>query len=578
MFFIVIFVFSSLEAKESCIIAHSSKVLSSSAKKRFLDRFPDGVVFKYGGHYEYKLENFQSYHDALKKLPNVKRYYRDAFIINCAKKINSNILARAVVSKGTYSSSEFDKPVSLNEVNLNKREGHIPLTSLKVSIVNDVPKLNEPKFSENYGIPLPPKMLKSEVYDIFNFKKYIDALFEYTDKAKEAFYQKKIDYLLSEIKKDKYNFDVFVDAYVRTGTAIGVQNGNAPNVNGDYTGAGTAVHVNKLLYDGGYSLINNTYDVLYKRLADIEELNAKDKLVILGTSVYSNLYVSQENLRLFKKIYEKQKLLNQYIKEGYKKGKISKLDYIDSKNDLFNLKRTIMDLKYQYLHNSFILRHSIKSKSKRAFKLYPEKVSLNVDGLVLLQKEAINHSSDIARESSILKIKQTDLIFQKRRYYPKLDFQSYLGYGLSKDNTFDFNNYGKGKYWEMGLYLKIPIYNRNDIRLNEQKETYNILREKAVFSSKQRDVLIQVDRSYHEIKRIKEQMDIIKEQLSLVADKLKIVKKRYMSGMSPYKDYSDAVKGFINYENQLLKIEQKYIQEVSILSILVGKRDFYEQN
>ncbi len=597
---ILIFSLSSINAKESCILVFSTKVVYTKDRNNFLKRFPKGVIKKYNRYYEFKLDSFKTYKEALKKLHKVKKYYKDAFIINCNKEIvvKSSVIKPVVkaVKKNIENTSNINRvktietilllkrvekskvtpPVRLDEVSLSLYNHHIPLSSTQISKIDNKPKLEEPKVLKSYEIPKLSKTDESQIYDVLGFTRYVNTLFGSNSKSEEIFYQKKIDYILTEIKKDKYGFDIYANGYIRTGSSISAQSGNAPNVNGDYTGAGIAVHVDKLLYDGEYSLVNHTYDILYKRLADIDELSAKDRLLIFGTSIYSNLYVSQEVLKIFRKTYKRQKSITKFIKEGYKQGKNSPLDFIDSRNDLLNLQRSILNTEYRYLNNDYILRHSIKSKSKKPYKLYPEKVKLNLDSLVLLQKEAISHSSAIAKESNLLQIKQTDLLFQKRRRNPEVRLSSYLGYGLSTSKIFNLDSPGNGAFWELGLNFKLPIYNRNDISLSEEKERLNILKQKAVFSSRQRDILVQVEKSYNEIMRTKKQIEILEEQLSLLKHKLKIAKERYFGGVSPYRSYSDALKGFLNYKIQLLNMEQKQKQEISILSILVGKRDFYE--
>ncbi len=587
--------FLSLHAKESCILAFSTKVIYQKDKKIFLKRFPNGIIKKYGKYYEFKIESFQTYEHALSELKKINKFYKDAFIINCQKVIilNSPVLKQLKLKTNKHKTGSIKtlknilfvdrlkklkktQPISLREATLSSKGYHLPLTSLKVSKIDNRPKLNEPNILKPYEIPKLSKRDKTQIYDNLNFKRYIDVLFESNDKAHEIFYQKKIDYILSEIKKDKYNFDVYANGYLITGSSISAQSGNTPNINGDYTGAGVSLHANKILYDGGYGLVNNAYDILYKRLADIDELNAKDRLIIFGASIYSNLYISQEELGILKKILKQQIFVTNIIKHGYKKGKNSPLDLIDSKNDLLNLRRSVLNMKYQYLNNDFILRHSIKSRSKKPYQLYPMSVKLNIDSLKLLQKEAIAHSGVLAKESNLLNLKQVDLLFQKRRRIPELRFDSYIGYGLSKDKIFNLSSPGSGAFWELGLNFKLPIYNRNDINLNVQKERLNILKQKEVLSAGQRAILVQVEKSYNEIQRTKKQIDIIKEQLSLQNHKLKIAKERYFAGVSPYGAYSNAIKGFLNYESQLLSMQQKYKQEISILSILVGKRDFYE--
>jgi len=591
----VCLLFLSSYAKESCILAFSTKVVYQKDKKLFLKRFPNGIIKKYGKYYEFKIKSFQTYKHAKHELKEVKKFYKDAFIINCQKVIVLKFPALKqikikkikkktdnvktldnIVFINRLKKIEITSPVSLKETTLSSKGHHVPLTPLKVSNTDNRPKLNEPKILEPYEIPKLSKRYKTQIYDNLSFKRYVDVLFESNEKAHEIFYQKKIDYILDEIKKDKYNFDVYASGYLRTGSSISAQSGNAPNVNGDYTGAGVSLHVNKILYDGGYRLTNGAYDILYKRLADINELNAKDRLVIFGVSIYSNLYISQEELRILKKILKQQKLVTNIIKQGYKEGKYSPLDLIDSKNDLLNLQRSVLNMEYQYLNSDYILRHSIKSRSQKPYQLYPMSIKLNLDSLKLLQEEAIAHSGVLAKVSNLLKLKEADLLFQKRRRIPEFRFDSYAGYGLSTNKIFNLDSPGHGAFWELGLSFKLPIYNRNDINLNTQKERLNVLKQKEALSFGQRAILIQVEKSYNEIQRTKKQIDIIKEQLSLQKHKLKIAKERYFTGISPYRAYSDAIKGFLNYERQLLSMQQKSKQEISILSILVGKRDFYE--
>lgn len=573
VFFIFLFFSFPLFAQKLCIIALSTKKIDQSERNIFLKRFPNGIIRKIDKYYTFRLESYPTYKKASKILPKVKKYYKDAFIVNCAP-LKKDSMKKEMFDKQNKNQT-FSK-VSLNEPSLNRIEKKLPLESLKVSKINRAPKLSEPLILKPYEIPKLTKVDKTQIYDILSFKRYIRALFEFSDKAKESFYQKKIDYLLTEIKKDYYNFDIYIDGYLLTGTSVEAQSGNAPNVNGDYTTAGVALNANKILFDGGHKLINNEYEILNKRLADIKALSAKDRLALLGTKIYSDMYLTQKELDIYEKIYNKQKNMEKIIKNGYKKGLFSTIDYIDSKNDLLNIKRAVINLKYQYLHSDFILRQSIKSRSKKPYKLAPVNIDFAFDSLAILQKEAIHNNTDIAKESNILKIKKTDLLFQKRRYYPEVRFQSYLGYGLNKDRIFNLSSPGHGVYWQAGLYFNLPIYNRDDIRLNIEKEQCAVLRQKALFSDKTREVLTQIERSYHEIKRVKEQQNILDEQLNLLYKKLKISKEKYLQGVGRYKDYSDALRSFLEYKDQWIKMEQKYIQEISILSILIGKRDFYE--
>ena len=601
------------QAKQYNIIVFSSVKISDQYLKLFKKRFPRGFKEKQEKYYVLKIAHLSSYKIAKHKLKKVKKYYPNAFIVNDAtskksskkqnkksgiaivannplkpiSKKNKKIIKKIIKIKKAKTIAKKDKvqayikqesptkPIKLHEPILSKKDKHLPLASAKISDINNTPVLNEPKLLKSYQIPKAYKTTDTKIYDILSLRKYILALFNFNDDADSAFYQKKIDYILTEIKKDRYGFDIYINGYIRTGQSIST-NGNTIAGNGGYTNAGIGLNANKLLYDGNYRLINHTYDILYKRLADITELNAKDRLSILGTSIYSDMFLAQEELNMYKKILKKHEFIKQIVDEKYKKNESSVIDHISAQSDFVELKRLVVNSNYRYLHNSFILRHSIKSKSQKPLKLYPAKINLHLSSLPVLQRSALKHSSDIALQSNLLKIKETDLLSQERRYYPTVNFNSNIGYGLNRDNYFDLSNAGKGAYWSLGLSFKMPIYNRKDIILSKERERYNILKQKSLLSSKQRDILIRVERSYNELQRIKKQKDYLLELTKLANKKLKILTTKYLQNVSPYKDYSDALKNYLKYKNQFVIMEQNYIKEKSILSVLIGKRKFYE--
>ena len=443
------------------------------------------------------------------------------------------------------------------------------------------PLLQEPSIASIYQSRESDKFFPSKSYDVLAFTSYLPALFEYNDNAEELFYQKKIDYLQNEIEKDRYNFDIYVDGYAKTGKYISTQQLNIPNIQTgafEESGIGTALNANKLLYDGKYHFVNHTYDVLNKRLADITAINTKEKLAVLGLSIYSNLYASQEKLRIFKDIYKEQEGMTLRISKGYDEGKNSALDNIDAYNGLLSLKRVILNQKYIHVHNENILKHSIKSKGEKPYKLFPEKINFELASLMDLQKQAIKGSSDIALESNRLKINQTEYLIEKRRYYPVVRFQSHIGYGTAQDSLYfkDFNSEGFSSYWEAGLTFQIPIYNRKDIILNKEKALNRVLKQKSTLSAKSREILLAVEDSYNSLQKYKYQKDILEQQVTLSSKKIIIAKEEYLIGKAEYRDYSNALTSYLNYCLQLVELEEDYTKEMYILGILTGKKELYE--
>lgn len=495
------------------------------------------------------------------------------------------ILVKNLLVIGLLSSFLHAEPytIKLDEPSIVQKRHFRDVNISNVSQTDKRPLLEDPKILQKYQISNSNKNAHNNNYDILNFKNFLAALFENNENAQELFYQKKIDYLLNEIKKDKYGFDVFLNGYVRTGSYISTQQTNLPTTQPgrfDESDIGAAINANKLLYDGQYTLINRNYDILQKRLANIKALNAKEKLLLFGLSIYSNLFISQEKLKLFQKMYDKQAIMQKKIEKAYNLGSTSSLNYIDSKNDLLNLKKAVLSLTYEHLHNEYILRHSIKAKGEKRYSLIQEKMNFFFDSLSDLQKEAIQNSSNIALESNKLKINQTDFVAQKRRYYPSVNFNSHLGYGVANDSLFfkNLNNTGFSPYWGLGLTVKIPLYNRGDILLNKEKELNNILLQKNILSLKSREILIEVERTYHSIQMIKQQQGILQEQVRLLHKKIEIAEKLYNAGAVPYRDYSDAVKNYLEVKSQVIDADERYTKEMFLLASLIGKRDMYGQN
>jgi len=537
-----------------------------------------------------------NYTQSKKLLKNVKKHYKGAFLINChprnsSKKVitkktvlkqkpkkvvvakKQRIIIKKVVKQKIVVSQAPKKVVSHQEKTIVTK--HQLVNAKKISYVDTKPVINEPVILQKHQIPDLYKTDLKQKFDTLTLQTYMNAFLQHNNNVDEAYYQKKIEGLMVEIRKDYYNFDVYLDGYIRTGKSVPAQ-GNGVNVAGEYTGAGVALNANKVLWNGHYNLINNTYDILNNRLSEIKELSAKDKLAVLGVSLYSNLFYSQEKLHILERLYKEQMKVTSRIKDAYKIGKVSAIANLDAQNDLLNLKKDLKRLREKHRHSSYLLRDSMESKSLKPLKLSEPRIDFKLTSLPEIEKEALKNSSDIALESNRLQLTKADLLFQKRRFYPEIKFNSFIGYGAGNLKTFDITHIGSGEYWELGLEFKMPIYNRNDIRLNEQKEVYNIMKQKSKFSLKQREILAQVDNYYNSIVRVVDERSIVQEQTQLMDQKMSVAKEQFGIGITPYRSYSDAVKDYLTYKDEYTNMQQQYMQNISILSVIIGKKSFYE--
>ena len=427
------------------------------------------------------------------------------------------------------------------------------------------PQLDEPKVLEPYEIPHKFKNIKEQKYDVLSLSQYIKTL--YVENKSTLDYQEKSDYLSNDITQDKYNFDVYLSGYLKTGKKISADVQNSVV----YTEKGIAIYLNKLLFDRDYFL-SKKYTILYQRLANINKINRKNAILIAGVTTYMNLYFAQQELKLLKEIKDSQEKIFDNTEKNVKLGKLSKIDLIASKNDLLNLKNSIILAKEKYLKNDYILRQSINSHSKKPFLVQPFMVNLNVNSIYEIQKRVLKNNSEIASNSNILKIKKLQLLSEQKRFVPQVSYYSYAGYSGGRNKLFSISSNLNTQNWEIGLNMKVPLYNRNDITLKTQKAKYDILLQQDRFKKTIKNNLIKANNLFQSIVSIKAQIKILLQKIELSKEKLDIYKGQLLLGMIPYKKYSPALNQYINNLKKLQNLQQQKAINIFLLNILLGEK------
>ena len=427
------------------------------------------------------------------------------------------------------------------------------------------PTLDEPKTLKYYEIPYKFKNINQEKYDILSLDNYLKAL--YLETKNNLNYKEKSDYLANAINRDKYNFNVYIDGYLRTGKKIADDVTNSVV----YSEKGVAFHIDKLLFDRDYFLTSK-YNILYQRLANINKINRKNAIIMAGISTYMNLYFAKQNLKILKEMLNSQQIVFDNVKKGVQKGKLSKLDFIVAKSDLLKLKNSIILAQETYLKTDYVLRQSINSHSKKPFILQPFDVNLNISSIYEIQKKIIVNNADIASSSNLLKIKKLELLSAKTRFYPQISYYSYIGYSSSIDKTFSYKSNLNTHNWEMGLTLLIPLYSRNDITLKTQKAKYDILLQQNALIEKQKTNLIKATNMFHTIQSLKSQIQIAKIQFELSQEKLNIYKKQLLVGLISYDKYSIVFNQYLTNLKTLQSLKQNKVINITLLNILLGTK------
>lgn len=420
------------------------------------------------------------------------------------------------------------------------------------------PLLDDPKIVKNYET----KYDFLEDYDSLSLNNYLKTVTQVNEEKLN--YIEKKSYISSDIASDKYNFDVYIDSYLKTGKRI------SDDITQDvvYTKKGISLHLDKLLFDRDYFL-DSSRDNLEKRLANIDKLDRKNKILVYSILLYSNLYFSGENLKYLKKIFKIQKKIFENIKSKYKNSKKSKLNFLIAKNDLLKIKDSILVEKENYFTLDYSLRHSINSASRKRFMLQPFDISLKINSLPKLQKMIIANSTKIAKGENLLKLKKVFLLSQQKRFIPEIKFISSIGYSDSIEKKFRIGSSIDTTNWEVGLTARIPLYYKNDITLNDKKARYDVMIEKNNFVDMQKTTLIKGTKLFEKIKITRGRLKIATIQLELLKEKLDIYKNKFLVGMISYEEYSKILNEYFLKRKNTQKLKYNNVINIVLLRVLL---------
>ena len=188
----------------------------------------------------------------------------------------------------------------------------------------------------------------------------------------------------------------------------------------------------------------------------------------------------------------------------------------------------------------------------------------------------LHNNPQIAIAQNRLKDEKVSILNESARRMPIVDLDASTGYGWSEDLI--TNNKEDGFNWDVGVTVNIPIYERNDIYLNEQRAKVVALQAKNDLRLTIKNALSNWDNHKKTTKRLNTLKELLKKQLIGQKEKLNIIRKKYLEGKSDYRDYADALNKItlvsVDLVNNLILLEKEKI----IGNYLLGKKIYNVKN
>lgn len=518
-----------------------------------------------------------------KQIENAKNIYTEGMFVAKRGKYEALRVGMFDSFSDAKAYMEKNKTIFKNSVIIDgcSNDENLPLLTLKKSLqkIDSEPSIIKPDknvvteetIEENLlSYLFKQKPEDKDIYDHYSYSNYFSRLLKEDENVENSYYDNEIVKIDQLIREDRYNSNIYLSAESRI-TREHIDATSTKNHN-------TRVDLNweYRLYDGQKSYIYDQIKKIYEQGSQIQYEDSKNILAIRGADLYGNLLFSQTILEVYKNLYESQENLFDVIFQNRKNGLATVIDEIDAKYDLVELEKRLLNFEIIHSRNTYLLKQSLNSKSDKPIFLSP----LNISKMNHSEEEEkmliLHNNPSIAIAQNELKRDKTLILNESARRMPKVDLDASTGYSWSEDliNNVDSN----GTNWDAGITVNIPIYERNDIYLNEQRAKVVALQAKNRLKLATKEALNLWDNH----KKVSQQLDrlntMLKNQLSGQKEKLKIIREQYLQGKAEYRDYADALDKIsvvsVDLINNIISVEKQKIYG----NYLLGKKIYNVKN
>ncbi len=530
-----------------CIVHATQRAIHDNEDKLFFKNFPRGVISKKGKFFRFESGPYATKEEAKRVLKKARKFNPDAFLRKCS--------------------------ILIGERSVKKKSLPIP----KVQKTRHSSQKRQIASKEPEGIDLEKVVLKLEKkpaieYEELGFYDYLDRLLKNDFQARALTYKERLAHLEALIENSVYDWDIFANVMVRYSRFIDYDLATNKELTLD-----AGIGINKRLFDSGV-LIKDRLIALKERLAKLESLSQKDKLSIYGLAIYAQALLDQKTKELYEESYYNQKAFYRLIQERKKAGLASRVDEIDAKNDLLNIKKGLLQKIYNYLYSDFLLRSSAEINSTKPLKLKEFGLEPRTLQSSKLFESALANNLAIKRERSLLTLKRAYQTKTQNAFLPIVDFNSALFYEYKKDFAQNPTTSANGLNYFATLNFKFPLYSQSNRSYLLQKAKVDTLLQRYRLLDTIKKTSQEIMRYSNELRRLREQLRIVEQQLELMQEKQKLVRKRYVSGLSTYRQYSDAIRSYLALVEEKVGLEIGILQDSAMLKILEGGSIFYGED
>lgn len=415
------------------------------------------------------------------------------------------------------------------------------------------------------------RLLLSVSIGLFSVHSYADNLLQVYENAMN--YDASLKAANSELDTSKDNVPLARAALL---PAFGIQGQlyktnvdiTTANYNSNYTGANYALKLEQPLYDpqkmDTYEISKMAYNAAESKFGDVKQKTGfKVAQAYFNVLKYkNNLKVAEEKFKTFQSQYDK-------IEKEYKLGganllnlneiksalDLAKVNKISAQSNLTDAKENLNKMTGRYyeslddIDNNEVISNSTKTLSE-------------------WENKAISNNLTLTMLRKYKKIAHKKIDVAKSEYLPKLNlFASYEH--LDRNNDFNLEG-GNRNTMAYGVEIKYPLFTGGSTTYKIRKANDNEEKVQNQYDNALREVNVEVNKSYQNLRLIKEMIDAKKEALKSAKDDLSATQKGYQLGKRNFQDILNAQEKYYDAQASYVNSKYDYISQYLFLEYLTG--------
>lgn len=402
--------------------------------------------------------------------------------------------------------------------------------------------------------PLAAKTMSTstQTYSLSSYlSRLVQADLRYKDRTLEA----KVVLLHSLIEQSRYNPDIYLEGDIFSENTLDLSKIDpVPEVQ-----AVGKINLNMRLYDAQRSHFTSERDALFKQLSEQELIDAKEQLQLMGIQIYADLMQIQKKIAQYNILLKYQQRITKMAITRSEKGLGGIYDKTQAQNDLINIRLRLTDFKELLIQKEFLFRQSIDSDSTGTIvleEIHYDKISRS---LQQLQHDVLEKNAKLNLLKKKYELSASDIETEASRKGVSVDLRSHYGYGHVKQ--LDVPNLSDDDQdWHVGLTLKYPLYERDNIALNVERDQVKALQAKNSVNIKKRTLTRTVSRLFNSIQKYEIKDALYTQQKEVLLDRTTTTYNRFKEALETYKPYSDSLR-------DMARSDEAFIQNALALDV-----------